>query len=353
MYRYPINDMNAFSTLLAIDPLEHTMGVSLKRYLEIKVHHLFDDGNFDAVIIRNNFDHQSGISNKEKNNKLFNYIRPTATIENSTLYINCFPGIDYIFHYGNIYKTYASLTQRTIDVFHCLPTYEECWNAIVESGLKGIPKVHTVIMGYVEGLQWLSDDSNWNDTGFFGWKNVNMATDETILLGCKHTYWGEIAGRIVSYLAKNGVQRIIYSGKLGTLKSYLEPNISIATGNSSILPNGETIVWNNLFDKFADVDSNVYNGIHITVPSVLQETGLWLVENINKADFVDPEIGHMALAALNNNIQFSYFHIVSDNLAKKYETDLSNEREYDVIKKRKELSKKIGMAIKELLKMSM
>ena len=112
MYRYPINDNSCFSTLLAINPLEHSMGSSLKRYLEIKVHPLFYGRNFDQIIVRNNFDRKSGISNKEKSNKLFNYIRPTAAIEDSTLYINCFPGIDYVFHYGNILKSYASLTNR-------------------------------------------------------------------------------------------------------------------------------------------------------------------------------------------------------------------------------------------------
>lgn len=348
MYRYPINDNSCFSTLLAINPLEHSMGSSLKRYLEIKVHPLFYGRNFDKIIVRNNFDRKSGISNKEKSNKLFNYIRPTAAIEDSTLYINCFPGIDYVFHYGNILKSYASLTNRSIDVIPCLPTDEECWNVISESELKYVPKVHTVIMGYVEGLQWISDEFNWNEVGFYAWKNVSLATNKAILLGCKHTYWGEIAGRIVSYLALNGVKRIIYSGKLGTLKSNIEPNISIATGNTSILPNGEIIRWNNIFDNIVDTNTRVYRGIHITVPSVLQETTLWLDQNINNADFVDPEIGHMALAALNNNIQFSYFHVVSDNLSKKYEADLSNERQRGVIEKREELYRKIGLIIRDI-----
>ena len=346
MYHYPIDNLDYFSALLAITPETHSMGLSLKRYLEIKIHHLVDELDYDQIIVRSRFDRSCGISTKEKSDKMFNYIRPTATIDGSTLYINCFPGIDYVFHYGNIIKSYLALAKKKIDIVHWLPTEEECWNAIIESELKNIPKTHTVIMGYVEGIQWISDEAIWHGSGNFLWKQVRLSKHEAILLGCKHTYWGEIAGRIVSYLAMNGVKRIIYSGKLGTLNPCLVPNLTIATGSSSILPNGETVTWNNLFEEIEN--EKVYNGAHITVPSVLQETTEWLDTNRRVADFVDPEIGHMALAAYNTNIQFSYFHIISDNLTMKFKFDLSNERELDVINSRRELCKTIGTAIKNL-----
>lgn len=346
MYHYPINNLNYFSEICACPPELHSMGLSLKRYLEIKIHPLLDECNCTKVIVRSHFDRSHGISSKEKTNKLFNYMRPTATIEDSILYINCFPGIDYVFHYGNILKSYIALRNKKIDIMHCLPSENECWNVITQSELKNIPKVNTVILGYVEGLQWISPDIIWHGTGNFLWKKVYLSTCEGILLGCKHTYWGEIAGRIVSYLAMNGVKRIIYSGKLGTLNPCLIPNLTIATGNSSILPNGETIMWNNFFENI--VDAQIYNGIHITLPSVLQETNEWLNIYKNKADFVDPEIGHMALAAYNNHIEFSYFHIISDNLSKKFESDLSNERNSEVIGNRKKICKKIGTAVKAL-----
>ena len=203
MYHYPIDNLDYFSELLTISPDEHTMGTSLNRYMKIKVHPLLDEYNCSQVIIRSCFDRSCGISNKEKTDKLFNYIRPTATANDSVLSINCFPGIDYIFHYGNIIKSYVALTNKNIDVTHYIPSETECWNAIVESELKNIPKAHTVIMGYVEGVQWISDNSAWHGTGNFMWKRVQLSTGEGILLGCKHTYWGEIAGRIVCYLAMN------------------------------------------------------------------------------------------------------------------------------------------------------
>lgn len=345
MYHYPVNDLGFFSNLLTITPDEHSMGSSLRRYMEIKIHHLFYAHNYDKIIVRGYFDRSCGISTKEKTDKLFNYIRPTATIDDSTLYLNCFPGIDYVFHYGNIMKSYVALTDKKTDVVSLPPTEDACWHAIVESELKNVPKAHTVIMGYVEGLQGISYDSIWHGSGNFLWKGVHLSTNEGILLGCKHTFWGEIAGRIVNYLAASGVKRIIYSGKLGTLNAHLIPNSTIATGNSSILPNGEIIRWDNLFENLES--KQVHNGTHITVPSVLQETKKWVEKN-NRVDFVDPEIGHMALAAYNNNIQFSYFHIVSDNLSMKFKSDLSNERELDVIKSRRELYHKIGWAIKNL-----
>lgn len=346
MYYYPIHHLNYFSELLAIPPNAHSMGASLKRYMEMKVHPLLDECPCSQVVVRGHFDRSCGISSKEKTGKLFNYIRPTAVVDGSVLYINCFPGIDYVFHYGNIFKSYIAMTNKMIDVAHCLPSETACWSAIAESELKTIPAAHTVIMGYVEGLQWISSNSFWQGTGNFLWKRVRLSAGEGLLLGCKHTYWGEIAGRIVSYLAKNGVKRIIYSGKLGTLNPKHVPNLAIATGNCSILPNGETIRWNNIFADI--VDKQVHNGVHITVPSVLQETTEWLSLYKNNADFVDPEIGHMALAAYNSKIEFSYFHIISDNLSRKFDSDLSNERTENVIESRKALCRKIGTIIKAL-----
>lgn len=343
MYYYPIKNADIFSHLLTVAPDQHSMGDSLKRYMSIKIHQLIDEKEVEQIVVRGKFDRSDGISKKEKTGKLFNFIRPTATLDKRRLYLNCFPGIDYVFHYGNIVKSYVALKQKDIDVVHILPNEHECWHAIVDSELKFVPKVHTVIMGYVEGLQYISPDIVWHGTGNFLWKRLSLADGDGILLGCKHTYWGEIAGRIVTYLAMKGIKRIIYSGKLGTLEPGLVPNETIATGNSSILPNGECVHWTNLFETISD--PHVYSGTHITVPSVLQETKSWLAINRDKADFVDPEIGHMALAAQNCKIQYSYLHIISDNLSTRFDADLSNERENHIIKQRKRLCEIIGEAI--------
>lgn len=49
-----------------------------------------------------------------------------------------------------------------------------------------------------------------------------------------------------------------------------------------------------------------------------------------------------------HGIDFSYFHIISDNLSAKYDADLSNERKRDVIEKRRNLYKLIGQEILRL-----
>ena len=41
------------------------------------------------------------------------------------------------------------------------------------------------------------------------------------------------------------------------------------------------------------------------MPSIIQETNEWVINNCEKIDYVDPEIGHMAKSALDNNINFS------------------------------------------------
>lgn len=339
MYKYPISNYDVFNNLLDIIPSDHSMDESLMKYMEMKIHPQIEKENYKKIVVQGLYDRTDGISSKEKTGKLFNYIRPTSDKKGDTLYINCFPGIDYVFHYGNIIKTYLSLKHKNVSMVHLLPTEEECWHAICKSNLENIPEVHTVILGYVEGIQDISPNKDWNGEGDFLWKSIKLASSDGILLGCKHTYWGDISGRLVGMLASRGVKRIIYVGKLGTLNPDLVPNITIATGNSSILPNGDVVEWDNIFSNIND--PQVYYGKHITVPSVMQETKDWLNQNKKRYDFVDPEIGHMALSAKNSKIQFSYLHIISDNLSKKFNEDLSNERKEEVITNRKKLCKKI------------
>lgn len=64
----------------------------------------------------------------------------------------------------------------------------ECWKALEESTLKYIPRVDTVIMGYVEGLEFLSEDKNWQGNGNFLYKSIKIKSGQAILLGCKHTF---------------------------------------------------------------------------------------------------------------------------------------------------------------------
>lgn len=64
----------------------------------------------------------------------------------------------------------------------------------------------------------------------------------------------------------------------------------------------------------------------MTLGGILHETNNWLALLPGSADFVDPEIGMVVLAALRNRIGFGCLHIILNNLVEKYQEDLSNER---------------------------
>lgn len=146
-----------------------------------------------------------------------------------------------------------------------------------------------------------------------------------------------------------GVKCVLYLGKLGSLQGYDMPNKVLATGNTSCV-NGEMITWTNVLQGALKAQGHkqqlpgdekchgvVRYGTHYTLPSVLQETKAWLANHIDQYDWVEPEIGNMAIASLDGKTEFGYLHIVSDNLAKKYVHDLSNEREQKVLQNRKQL----------------
>ena len=87
--------------------------------------------------------------------------------------------------------------------------------------------------------------------------------------------------------------------------------------------------------KVVKLDS-IINGKHYTSPSTLLEDKKWFYQN-RAFDFVDPEIGYFAKGAVESGINFSYIHIISNNLAKKHEENLSNERKTEIIEKRDNL----------------
>lgn len=233
-------------------------------------------------------------------------------------------------------KTLLLMKGINKEVKYKLPTSETIYQEIKKSSITEVQNVKTVILGYVEALETLSDDKEWKGGGDFKYKNI---TNDIILLGCEHSYWGDISYYVVKKLAEQGVQNVIYIGKLGSLESRDRPNEKIATGNHSIFHDGAEVKWNNIFKNYCDND--IVDGVHYTIPSVLKETKEWVENNKNKIMFVDPEIGQMAKAAVENDIIFSYLHIISDNLTKDYTEDLSNERKTDVKKKREKLLSKI------------
>lgn len=111
------------------------------------------------------------------------------------------------------------------------------------------------------------------------------------------------------------------------------PNEYIATGNISNVY-GKEIRWKNVFENIQWY--NIIHGKHYNLASVLEETKYWVEDVKEDFQFVDPEIGNMALGAEKSGVMFSYLHIISDNLVEEYDEDLSNERKENILKKRKQ-----------------
>ena len=244
----------------------HSMGQSLERYIEMKLQDIIFSDSISEIRVVGNYDRSKGISVKEKNDKTFNYKRPTVFVNGDVATINCYPGMDYVYHYASLVKTYLAILGIKKKITAQFPTVQEIENQLMHSNINEIPKCKTVILGYVQGFEYLSNTENWLGTGDFLWKRI---ADDKILVGCKHSYWGDIAGYIVAALARKGVKRVIYVGKLGTLNKNYAPNETIATGNKSIFIDGSFVEWNNVFEDFNY--AAIKNGIHYTLPSLTEK----------------------------------------------------------------------------------
>lgn len=165
----------------------------------------------------------------------------------------------------------------------------------------------------------------WQDHGSFLLLREHRLGGHVAALAVKHSFWGDIAYHLGRILAESGFGRILFVGKLGSLRAEDRPNHTLVTGESSML-SGTLHTWRSAFDR----PSEVQPGRHVTVLSVLQETKAWLGEVEGSYDFVDPEIGNFAYGVTSAGGAFGYLHLVSDTLAARYHADLSNERDPEV-----------------------
>ena len=200
--------------------------------------------------------------------------------------------------------------------------------------------VAVAIVGSVQSFEKLAqgDWEDYDSEKLFSWRTVESAKGYRIaFLGCRICFWGDIGGNLVRALQElNGVKCVVYVGKVGSLHAKLSPNQWLATGCESYVDN-KLVVWKNPLEHLVRSSRIVVSGVHCSLGSVLDEDEEWLREAQKRCDFVDPEIGHMAKVSLEGGTQFGYLHIISDNLAKEYEQDLSNERLDPVRDARKEL----------------
>ncbi|MER6431694.1 hypothetical protein ABT272_28805 [Streptomyces sp900105245] len=326
-----------------INPSGHTMSrARLLRYLEIKVHHLIQDRDWESIRVIGGYDRTAVVSRYEKGGKLFNIERPTAEIHGRDLVVKAFPGADYVQHYALIIATYLAMTGRPADmVTYQPPRQDECRSAldVLDLQLDG----DLVIVGW--GLQYLARGNGvWNRGPGYAWQRSELAGRRVVYLGFLHSIWGDVAGRVVERLAELGAGDVVYVGKVGSLSPGIAPNTWLATGNTSLL-GGALVSWDDFFGDFAAAQGGVQSGLHVSSPSILLENRDWLAQHMVSYAFVDPEIGPMGVAARQAGIRFGYLHVISNNLATRYPADLSNERHSDVIQRRAILVERIRTII--------
>lgn len=338
------------------------MGDSLLRYLTMKVHPLVDSEQWDRLVVVGKHDRSpaSVVSTREKKDKPFNWMRPTARMHGRDLHIQAFPGADHVEHYAALLSTYLQLTRSTSEkrpVLYSPVTSEQAQRALEEeTNLLRMPQVDTVVTGLVHRLEPLAGHHSrfiGAPHDEFAWTvHENPVTKRTTaFLGCRFSFWGSLAGDMVRVLAKHQkTQRVVYFGKLGTTDPSIHPNRFLASGEYSDV-GGHPVRWDNILqDAIASYKGPLIVGRHETLPSVLFETKEWLARAKAKNHlFVDPEVGCMAAAANEGGIGFGYLHVISDNVAKKCEEDLSNEREPGVLSGRERLYGEVNTILRRYL----
>ena len=217
-----------------VDARQHTMNARrLFRYLEIKVHHLIQERDWASIRVTGEYDRGCVISANEKNDKPFNWQRPTAEIHGDGLVIKCFPGMDYVRHYALIIATYLNMTGRYRGQVHYqLPGEPLCRAAAGRLDVDASAD-DLVVLGW--GLSRLAGGGSWTQGHGYAWQRAT-STDT----GC--STWGTCTASgamspAVSYPGwrRWAPARVVYVGKVGSLDPQIAPNTCLATGNSSVL----------------------------------------------------------------------------------------------------------------------
>ncbi|MBP6870015.1 hypothetical protein KBC04_03980 [Candidatus Babeliales bacterium] len=332
---------------------DHTMEAALLPYIAMKIHPEISSFTGSKIIIRGKYERKNSIiSPHEKHDKLFNWKRPTVEYSDdcTTLYVNCFPGIDYVRHYASLIKTFFNLyCLKCPKIRIDLPIQAESLEQLKSLKLDIMPESDIIIFGNVEKLQALTD-MPWQGGDDFYWSSKKIYGKQVTLLGCAFSLWGDIAGNLIHVLKNKKIKTVFYVGKLGGIAGMnkLFVNETIATGSVSML-DGRLIKWMNLI-KIPTFMQNVQEGNHITVFSPLAESKEWLTSQKASYSYVDPEIGHIAYAAHKCSLKFSYIHIVSDILGQPGNENLSNERDWHIVQKREQVNLKILAIFRETLK---
>lgn len=319
------------------EPAKHTMGPALRRYVLPKVPDWVIEDGRPVEIVPAACLTELG---EGKNDKLFNWRRPTFIVDEGSLRCRVTPGTGYVLHYAHLVATAATIRTRSIEVRATAPTLDEARDFIRRT-MPPLPAADAVALGYVDRLQiGNAEDSTWVSSPGWGWKLVQVGHKRVLLLGCEFSFWGDVAGHVVAELLERQVTGwVLYVGKLGTLNQSVRPNRVLATGTESLV-NDQPVHWNGrLADELAD-DRVLSGARHVTVDSVVEETVAWFDRYASTHDLVDPEIGHMGRAARDAGANFDYLHLVTDCLATDYGIGLYDERSRRILQHRIKLLRK-------------
>ncbi|KAE9961402.1 hypothetical protein BLS_002174 [Venturia inaequalis] len=286
------------------------MGTSLPRYLEMKMYQALRERCYDRIVVTGEYARTAPLEEVfqgEKTDKDFNWQRPTTLLVGKELHIRCFPGNDHVEHYAELIATFLEIQHRNghrsltlpSNVVYIPPSCSDTQKALHATNLKDLPPhVDTVVLGLVHRLDRLTGGAEWQggSDGCFGWV-VRKFNDRLVaFVGCRPSFWGDIASEIVHYLAASKrISEVLYFGKLGSVKKGIRPNNYLATGSSSYV-SGQLVMWQNALEPSVNLVAPEHTifGTHITLGSVLHETRDWLGELPASVDFVDPEIGMIA-----------------------------------------------------------
>jgi hypothetical protein len=347
--------------LIIANPLTHTMGPKLLRYVLPKIHSLIQEGTHASILVigAHTRSPPALITGNEKADKPFNWQRPTATVcctpEGNVLQLNVFPGLAYVEHYAALLATYfasEAFTGAHIPTVHYqLPPPDASVALFANSNLRHLGPVDIAVVGYVDSLSSCTGPGDWEtaeqeegtEPPLFAWKTRKLTDGRVVaFVGCTVCYWGDIGGQLIQSLSdQSGIREAIYIGKLGTLDARHIPNSILATGSSSKFLDGKVVEWENVLERAVQGAPSVVSGVHCTVATSLWETKEWAREWKEKADWVDPEIGHMARVSVDRGIRFGYLHVVSDNLSREGLEGLVDERKVTIVADRRKLLEEV------------
>ena len=314
---------------------EHTMGNRLRDYVLPKLPMFNALDSVHRVTIRPSVELSLFRVAAKPRTKRFNWLRPSADVDaEGELAVIVPPGRDYLYHYGALFASGISMEGLSAETVVKLPSpsaRDEFVNAVVPSGLEGLD---IVVVGYVEDL-FGGEGSEWIHDGSFGLRTVVYRGTRIGLLGCEFSFWGDMAGALVTVLASRRVTYVIYIGKAGAVSSAHQPNLTVATGNVSTVE-GASVSWKSSLAQTDVSGAPVqYAQRHATLPSPMDETLEWYRSALGRYDFLEAEIGHMAAAANAAGIRFDYLHVISDNLGDNQRVGLYGERVPDVVDARR------------------